>query len=122
MSHRRAGPPGRRFSWLQIRRLRALAGRPAARPPGAIRALPLLTCIAAAALPGGWTPRVSAGVIFRNCVTGSDGSITCDTAPTGNAAMQDLDARYGLLNDASPGWSEFDPYGGYGDAFGDDED
>jgi hypothetical protein len=58
-----------------------------------------------------------AGVQFENCVKAVDGSVTCDTVPTGNTLMNDVDARYGLLQDASPGWSEFDPYGGFGDGF-----
>jgi hypothetical protein len=60
----------------------------------------------------------SAGVRFENCVTAPDGSITCDTVPTGNTLTQDIDSRYGLLDNASPGWSEFDPYAGYEDDFG----
>ena len=59
-----------------------------------------------------------ANVQFENCVTGADGSISCDTVPTGNTLMQDVDARYGLLQNASPGWSEFEPYQGYDDYFG----
>lgn len=62
-----------------------------------------------------------ANVLFENCVTGADGSITCDTVPTGNTLMNDVDARYGLLQNASPGWSEFDPYQGYDDDFGGNE-
>ncbi|WP_254217317.1 lactate dehydrogenase [Synechococcus sp. CCY 9618] len=62
--------------------------------------------------------RVLAGVQFENCVTGTDGSISCDTVPTGGTLMDDVDARYGLLQNASPGWSEFDPYQGYDDDFG----
>jgi hypothetical protein len=77
--------------------------------------LPLLVGAAlliAAALPG------QAGVRFENCVTGADGSLTCDTVPTGNTLARDVDARFGLLDQASPGWSEFDPYAGYGEDFG----
>jgi hypothetical protein len=59
-----------------------------------------------------------AGVRFENCVTAADGSISCDTVPTGNTLANDEAARYGLLDNASPGWSEFDPYGGYGEDFG----
>jgi hypothetical protein len=62
-----------------------------------------------------------AGVQFENCVHGSDGSITCDTVPTGNTLMNDVEARYGWLQNASPGWSEFDPYQGYDDDFGDNQ-
>jgi len=62
-----------------------------------------------------------ANVQFENCVTGADGSITCDTVPTGNTLMNDVDARYGLLQNASPGWNEFEPYQGYDDDFGGNE-
>jgi len=70
--------------------------------------------LAAATLP----LAAHAGVQFENCVRGSDGSITCDTVPTGNTLLNDESARYGLLNDASPGWSEFEPYEGLDDEFG----
>lgn len=66
----------------------------------------------ALALPG------RAGVIFENCQTATDGSISCDTRPTGNTLMDDEAARYGLFDEASPGWAEFDPYEGYDDMFG----
>ncbi|MEB3352973.1 MAG: lactate dehydrogenase [Cyanobacteriota bacterium] len=59
-----------------------------------------------------------AGVQFVNCSRGTDGSISCDTVPTGNTLMNDVDARYGLLQQASPGWNEFDPYAGYNEDFG----
>ena len=62
-----------------------------------------------------------ADVRFDNCVTGSDGSVTCDTRPEGNTLMDDEDARFVLLDDGNPGWPEFDPVGdgGMGDGFGD---
>ena len=59
-----------------------------------------------------------AGVRFENCQSAPDGSISCDTVPTGNTLMQDVDARFGLLDNASPGWAEFDPYAGFEDDFG----
>lgn len=61
---------------------------------------------------------VQAGVRFENCSTGSDGSISCDTVPTGNTLVNDETARYGLFQNASPGWNEFDPYEGYDEDFG----
>ena len=70
-------------------------------------ALPLL-----AALPG------RAGVEFDNCQPTPDGGVTCDTRPTGNTLADDEAARYGLFDEASPGWAEFDPYEGYDDMFG----
>lgn len=53
-----------------------------------------------------------AGVVFDNCITGPDGAITCDTRPTGNTLADDEAARYGLLDQASPGWAEYNPYEG----------
>ena len=64
---------------------------------------------------------VSAGVVFDNCQPSGDGGITCDTRPTGNTLMDDEDARYGLLQQASPGWNEFMPEEGYDDMFGGNE-
>jgi len=52
---------------------------------------------------------VSADVEFENCQPSGDGGVTCDTRPTGNTRMDDQDARYGLLDQATPGWREFDP-------------
>jgi len=62
-----------------------------------------------------------ADVRFDDCVTGSDGSVTCDTRPEGNTLMDDEAARFGLLDGGDPGWPEFDPAGdgGMGDGFGD---
>jgi hypothetical protein len=62
-----------------------------------------------------------AGVEFDDCQPSGDGGITCDTRPTGNTRMDELDARYGLLDQASPGWREFDPVEGDEDMFGGNE-
>lgn len=62
-----------------------------------------------------------ADVVFDNCQPSGDGGITCDTRPTGNTLMDDEDARYGLLQQASPGWNEFMPEEGYDDMFGGNE-
>jgi len=59
-----------------------------------------------------------AGVQFTNCQPAAGGGITCDTRPTGNTLADDEAARYGLFDEASPGWAEFDPYEGYDDMFG----
>ncbi|MEI8250302.1 MAG: hypothetical protein WCF98_03945 [Synechococcus sp. ELA057] len=66
----------------------------------------------------GTIPAAHGGVMFTGCVTGSDGSITCNTVPTGNTYLNDQAARYGLLQNASPGWSEFSPYQGYNQELG----
>ncbi len=84
---------------------------PQQRPLAAL-VVPLMVLLVASALPA------RAGVRFENCLTAADGSITCDTVPTGNTMMQDVDARYGLFDNASPGWNEFDPFAGYEDEFG----
>ena len=68
-----------------------------------------------AAAPG------QAGVRFENCQPTADGGLTCDTRPTGNTLMDDEAARFGLFDEASPGWSEFNPYEGYDDMFGGNE-
>lgn len=81
---------------------------------------PLLALITIALLG---SPSVArAGVRFENCVQGSDGSISCDTVPTGNTYLDDKDAQYGLLQQASPGWAEFNPYQGYDEDFGGGDD
>jgi len=84
--------------------------------PCGLRSLVLASLLVV--LPLACPGRATAGVLFENCVTAADGSISCDTVPTGKTLMTDVDARYGLLQNASPGWSEFDPYQGYQDDFG----
>ena len=74
-------------------------------------ALPLLV-LALLPAPG------RAGVAFEDCQPAAGGGITCDTRPTGNTLADDEAARYGLFDEASPGWAEFDPYEGYDDMFG----
>jgi hypothetical protein len=80
------------------------------------RPVPLLAVITAALLSAPLAAR--AGIRFENCVRGADGSLSCDTVPTGNTYLNDKDAQYGLLQQASPGWSEFNPYQGYDEDFG----
>ena len=59
-----------------------------------------------------------AGIDFTGCTSGPDGSITCNTVPTGNTLTDDIDARYDLDSEASPGWSEFEPDQGFDQDFG----
>jgi hypothetical protein len=80
-------------------------------PP--ISALSLL--LLALTLPPG-----HAGVQFENCVRGAGGSLTCDTVPTGDTLLNDRDAQFGLFQNASPGWNEFNPFQGYDEDFGAD--
>lgn len=81
------------------------------RMPTMLRVLLSLTVLLAA-WPG------YAGVEFTDCQPAPGGGVTCNTEPTGNTVMDDEDARYGLFNEASPGWAEYDPYEGYDDMFG----
>jgi len=68
--------------------------------------------LALAVAPGLGAASARAGVVFDNCVSGPDGAISCDTRPTGNTRLDDEDARYGLFDQASPGWAEYNPYEG----------
>ncbi|MEB3165313.1 MAG: hypothetical protein VKO65_01450 [Cyanobacteriota bacterium] len=86
--------------------------------PARRRRTGLATAAIALLLAGLQPLAVRAGVQFENCVHGSDGSISCDTVPTGDTLLDDESARFGLLQNASPGWSEFDPYEGFEDEFG----
>ena len=61
---------------------------------------------------------VNAQVRFDNCQPVSGGGVTCNTVPYGNTRTQMIDGEYGLLDQASPGWAEYDPYEGYEDMFG----
>ena len=81
-------------------------------PGQVIAAVAAVAAVFAAGLPA------RAGVEFDNCQATPDGGVTCDTRPTGNTLADDEAARYGLFDEASPGWSEFDPYEGYDDMFG----
>ena len=72
--------------------------------------------LSAALLLGGLP--VQAGVDFTGCTSGPDGSITCNTVPYGNTRMNMIDGEYGLMDQASPGWAEYDPYEGYEDMLG----
>jgi hypothetical protein len=60
-------------------------------------------------------------VVFENCQRLADGGITCDTRPTGNTLLDAEAARYGLLQQASPGWNEFEPFAGDDEMFGGNE-
>jgi len=60
-----------------------------------------------------------AGVSFDDCSTGPDGAVSCDTRPTGGTLEADEAARFGLFDEASPGWNEFQPYEGFDEDFGD---
>ena len=59
-----------------------------------------------------------AQVRFNDCEPVAGGGVTCNTVPYGNTRTQMIDGEYGLLDQASPGWSEYDPYEGYEDMLG----
>ncbi|KZR70164.1 hypothetical protein PMIT1313_00815 [Prochlorococcus marinus str. MIT 1313] len=62
-----------------------------------------------------------AQVRFDDCEPSAAGGVTCNTVPEGNTRMQMIDGESGLLDDASPGWSEYDPYEGYEDMLDDNQ-
>ena len=61
---------------------------------------------------------VKSQVRFNDCQPVAGGGVTCNTVPYGNTRTQMIDGQYGLLDQASPGWAEYDPYEGYEDMFG----
>lgn len=59
-----------------------------------------------------------AQVRFDDCQPVAGGGITCNTVPYGNTRADMIDGQYGLLDQASPGWAEYNPYEGYDDMLG----
>ena len=78
--------------------------------------------IASGSLMVVFATQVQAHVVFDNCQTLPGGAVSCDTRPTGNTRDNDEAARYGLFDQASPGWNEYDPEGGYNSMMGFNED
>ena len=105
------------MDWRDPPSLRMPHPLPPAGGPGRLLAVSLFAAVVLPLLLADGLPS-RAGVRFENCVTAADGSITCDTVPTGNTLADDEAARFGFFDNASPGWSEFDPYAGYEDDFG----
>ena len=105
------------MDWSDPPSLRMTHPRPPAGALGRLFAAVLSAAVVSSLFLADGLPSL-AGVRFENCVTAADGSITCDTVPTGNTLADDEAARFGLFDNASPGWSEFDPYAGYEDDFG----
>ena len=64
---------------------------------------------------------VKGQVRFNDCQPVAGGGVTCNTVPYGNTKTQMIDGQYGLMDQASPGWAEYDPYQGYDDMFGGNE-
>ena len=61
---------------------------------------------------------VRAQVRFDDCQPVAGGGITCNTVPYGNTRADMIDGEYGLMDQASPGWAEYNPYEGYDDMVG----
>ena len=59
-----------------------------------------------------------AQVRFDDCQPVAGGGITCNTVPYGNTRADMIDAEFGLMDQASPGWAEYNPYEGYDEMLG----
>ena len=59
-----------------------------------------------------------AQVRFDDCQPVAGGGITCNTVPYGNTRADMIDGEFGLMDQASPGWAEYNPYEGYDDMLG----
>ena len=57
-------------------------------------------------------------VRFDDCKPVAGGGITCNTVPYGNTRADMIDGEFGLMDQASPGWAEYNPYEGYDDMLG----
>ena len=73
---------------------------------------------AALLIAGALSSTAQAQVRFDDCKPVAGGGITCNTVPTGNTRADMIDGEYGLMDQASPGWSEYNPYEGYDDMLG----
>jgi len=73
---------------------------------------------AALLIAGALSGTAQAQVRFDDCQPVAGGGITCNTVPTGNTRADMIDGEYGLMDQASPGWSEYNPYEGYDDMLG----
>ena len=57
-------------------------------------------------------------VRFDECQPVGGGGITCKTVPYGNTRANMIDGELSLMDQASPGWAEYNPYEGYDDILG----
>lgn len=107
--------------YIPVSEVKTLPSSQQSRPPlmsSARRIAPSIFALSLLlALPAG--PALAC-VAFENCVRGPGGSLTCDTVPTGDTLLDDKEAQFGLFQNASPGWNEFNPFQGYDEDFGDD--
>jgi len=81
----------------------------------------MVTLVSATALGAAFALLASptgAQIRFDDCQPAAGGGITCNTVPYGNTRADMIDGEYGLLDQASPGWAEYNPYEGYDDMLG----
>ena len=60
-------------------------------------------------------------VRFDDCQPVAGGGITCNTVPYGKTRDDVIDGEFGLMDQASPGWAEYNPNEGYDDMPGENQ-
>ncbi len=78
----------------------------------------LVGVVAVVTFSAGLASALRAQVRFDDCKPVAGGGITCNTVPYGNTRADMIDGEYGLMDQASPGWAEYNPYEGYDDMLG----
>ena len=78
-----------------------------------------LTSVVALVTIGSSLPNSVRGQVrFDDCQPAAGGGITCNAVPYGNTRADMIDGEFGLMDQASPGWAEYNPYEGYDDMLG----
>ena len=83
-----------------------------------VMSLSIARIVAAFAIAAAASSYARAQVRFDDCQPVAGGGITCNTVPYGNTRADMIDGEYGLMDQASPGWAEYNPYAGYDDMLG----
>ena len=83
-----------------------------------VMTLSIARIVAAVAIAAAASSSARAQVRFDDCQPVAGGGITCNTVPYGNTRADMIDGEYGLMDQASPGWAEYNPYEGYDDMLG----
>ena len=78
----------------------------------------LMSVAALITISAGLVSALQAQVRFDDCQPVAGGGITCNTVPYGNTRADMIDGEFGLMDQASPGWAEYNPYEGYDDMLG----
>ena len=78
----------------------------------------LMSAAALVTISAGLVSALQAQVRFDDCQPVAGGGITCNTVPYGNTRADMIDGEFGLMDQASPGWAEYNPYEGYDDMLG----